>query len=322
MAGERLVSRWLICLGVILFSCAALVVSAQGVGRWAGHWVGAILVRPAEFELDISLDLVEGSDRNLLALLSLPGQGVKLREVQGLSIDGEKISFAHEDGKDRSLFSGSFSPDGRTIEGSLGEAGKTYRFVLERRPAPANKGDVGPAVRSLSPSGKEFREQFSRDDGHVRIIAILSPTCPGCQNCARIVRRYVLEKIEDPELRVYVIWEPALPEDKLEAAERSAALITDPRATHFWSDRRAIGSAFQKAVGLKTSPAWDVVLIFDGEKRWPVDGEAPTPDFLMHNLKGDELPKVQRLNGSKLAEAVRGVLAGRPGGAMVNGRNN
>jgi hypothetical protein len=309
MSGKGLSNKYLICLGAMLFACTGLAVFAQAEDGLAGHWVGAVLVRPAELEFDVSLDLVEASDRKLSALLSLPGQGVKRREVQELSVDGRKISFVYEDGKDRSRFSGTLSEGGRTIEGTLAEAGKSFPFVLERRPAPAGDAEARPAVRNLSPGGAELREQFSRDDGHVRMIAILSPTCPGCQNCARIVRRYVFEKIEDPELRAYIVWEPIYPEDSRAAAEQSASLIADPRVTHFWADHRSTGSAFQKAVGLATSPAWDVVLVFNSEKRWLADGQAPVPDFFMHNLKGDELPKERRLNGSKLMEEVRAVLS-------------
>jgi hypothetical protein len=136
------------------------------------------------------------------------------------------------------------------------------------------------------------------------------------------VRRYVFEKIEDPELRAYVVWEPIYPEDKREAAEESASLIADPRVTHFWAEDRSTGNTFQKVLGLKASPAWDVVLVFSGEKRWPANGEAPVPDFFVHNLKGDELPKELRLNGSKLMEKVRAILTDHRDGVASRVKKN
>jgi hypothetical protein len=308
MVGRALPKKWWICLGAVLVSWPASVIVAQAGDGLAGHWVGAVLARPAELEYDVSLDIAAASGQKPTVLLSLPGQGVRRHEVQELSVGGGKISFVYDDGKDRSLFSGSLAKDGRTIEGTLSEAGKTFPFVLERRPLPAGGDDVKPVVRSLSRSGAELRKQFSQDDGHVRMIAILSPTCPGCQNCARIVRRYVFEKIDDPDLRAYVVWEPVYPQDKREAAEQSASLIADPRVTHFWEDGRSIGNAFQKAVGLESSPAWDVILVFSGDKRWTADGPAPAPDFFMHNLKGSELPQERRLNGAKLMAEVRAAL--------------
>src|SRR5215468_3583328 len=105
MVGECLSKKWLVCLGTILFSFTG--VFAQAGDSLAGHWVGAVLARPAELEFDVSLDLVTGSDQKPSALLSLPGQGVRRHEVRELSIGGGKISFVYDDGKDRSLFSGS-----------------------------------------------------------------------------------------------------------------------------------------------------------------------------------------------------------------------
>ncbi len=293
-------------LAVLLFWGTGTAAITPEASRLTGHWQGAILVRAAELEYDLALDIAEHHCQGLQVLLSLPEQKVRQHAVTELQAEGGNISFVYDDGKDRSSFSARLSADGQTLAGTLSEAGKSFPFVLERRP-PAEP----PAVRGLSPGGDELRELFTRDDGRPRLIVILSPTCPGCRNCARLVRRYVFERIQDPELRAYVVWEPIHPTDDRAAAEDSAALLADPRVTHFWGNHRFTGSAFQKAVGMST-PAWDVVLAFGGNRRWR-GGQAPVPDLFQHNLaKNPELPQDRLLHGDKLGEEVRGLLQHSP----------
>jgi hypothetical protein len=165
---------------LLLLLASDLSVQAKGRSgpasrRWTGPWRGVILVVPAEFELDLALDLSEGPAGALAGRLSLPDQNVLSQKVENLAVEGREIFFAHHDGKDSSLFEGRLSADGKTITGTVKDPGKTYGFVLRRDLHPGVETPV-PAVRQLSASGDELRSLFAEDLGKVRLLLILSPT--------------------------------------------------------------------------------------------------------------------------------------------------
>lgn len=143
--------------------------------RWTGPWRGAILVIPAEFELDLALDLSKDPAGALVGHLSLPDQAVLSQKVESLAVKDREISFAYRDGKDLSLFEGSLSADGKTINGKIKDPGKTYDFVLRRDVHSEAKAPVA-ALRQLTDSGEELRSLFEKDLGKVRLLLILSPT--------------------------------------------------------------------------------------------------------------------------------------------------
>ena len=121
-----------------------------------------------------------------------------------------------------------------------------------------------------------------------------------------MVQQQVLNQIDDPRLRVFIVWQPMLPGDSEKAATRAMGFVPDARATHFWTPTQQVGRAFAKPLGLKgRRTAWDVYLVYSGKSKW---GEAvPVPDSFRHQL-GRALPADRRLNGPKLAEEVRKIL--------------
>jgi hypothetical protein len=166
----------------VLFLLFAFDRSVQAKGhsgpasrRWTGPWRGVILVAPAEFELDLALDLSEGPAGGLAGRLSLPDQDLLSQKVDNLAVEGREIFFVHRDGKGDSLFEGRLSADGKTITGTINDPGKTYDFVLRRDLHPGVETPV-PAVRQLSESGEELHSLFAEDLGRVRLLLILSPT--------------------------------------------------------------------------------------------------------------------------------------------------
>jgi hypothetical protein len=122
---------------------------------------------------------------------------------------------------------------------------------------------------------------------------------------ARVVRRHVLQQIPGDRLAVYVVWGPMLG-DEIEADAKPATRnLPDPRVTNFWTPTHALATALEQPLGLHDTRAWDTFLLFAPGTRW---GEAPPPpDFYMHVNK--PLPPERRLNGDKLAEEVRKLLA-------------
>jgi len=120
-----------------------------------------------------------------------------------------------------------------------------------------------------------------------------------------VVRQHVLENIEDPDLKLFVVWEPILKTDSEEAARLSSGFLRDDRVTHYWASTRRVGQSFQDAIGLEGEPAWDVYLVYDRGIRWT--DEPPEPTKFQHQL-GGRLPDPRRLDGPTLADEVRTLL--------------
>jgi len=297
----------LFVLSFVVPSLLAAAAPAAPQPSFNGQWAGVIQVRPAELEIEFKLDIHPGPNGAPVGKISFPSQNVDSHALESLEINGKSITFVYKDEHDVSNFSGDLLPDGFTISGNLREQENVYPFSLERKPA--NLEDhPRPALRTLSAAGEELKALFNQDRDDVRLLLVVSPSCSICRDSARVVKRYVLDTIENPRLRVYVVWEPIQPSDSQKLAADSTGFLDDPRATHFWGVNRFTGTSFKQAVGLTKFPAWDVFLVFGPGQQWTAD--PPNPDFFMHNLLGnDELPKDRHLNGQKLAEVVREQLA-------------
>lgn len=293
----------LLLAGLILaFQPAA----AQPPQAAAGHWEGALVLREAVFEVDLRLDIEPAPDGGLRGTVSLPTQFVKDQPLKSIDSDGKTISFLSVD-KDgvASSFQGELSGD--EIRGTMTESGQSAPFHLARVPAPAGKTVELP---HLSADGKELISRFNQDAGTVRLLVVLSPGCGRCRMGALFVNRYILRKIDDPRLRVDLLWEKVGPQDSLAMAQEAAALVpADPRLTQLWSEERFGGKTFQKEVGLETSPAWDIFLLFPGGSRW--EGAPPHADLFEHGLEG-VLPKEKELDARRLAAAIETRLKALP----------
>jgi len=121
-----------------------------------------------------------------------------------------------------------------------------------------------------------------------------------------MVQKDVLQPIESEDLAVYAVWEPILRTDDVRAARRSTTLLPDPRVADLWVDSQAVGRLFQTPIHLATEPAWDVYLVYPPGVEW-IGDTPPAPVFFMHQL-GGRLPDDLRLDGPKLAAAIREIL--------------
>ncbi|HEY6101662.1 MAG TPA: hypothetical protein VI007_00395 [bacterium] len=83
-------------------------------------------------------------------------------------------------------------------------------------------------------------------------------------------------------LSVFVIWVPVLATDSIENARTTVNLIDDPRAVHYYDEKREAGHAIAEAVGGTEAIAWDCYLFFRAGVMW--DKVLPTPDRWMHQL--------------------------------------
>jgi hypothetical protein len=273
--------------------------------RLDGHWEGWIDVRPAQFEVYMKLDLARAADGSLTGHLSYPDQETRQYGLDTVKVDDDDVLITSTDEHGTvSVFQGRSVEGGKVLRGVLTEGGRIAPFELRRTLAlPA----IPPEVQTLAPDGAELKALFNRDQEKVRLLLIFSPTCSTCRAGARLVERHLLERLRDPHLDVYVVWEKLGPHDSAAAAAQAAALLSDPRIHHFWSPDHFASTALRGPVGLERTPAWDVFLLFGKGKRW--DAAPPSPDSFMHDQKQNpELPKDRLLNADTLATEAKTLL--------------
>ncbi len=122
----------------------------------------------------------------------------------------------------------------------------------------------------------------------VRIVALLAPTCRGCQSGHATIAK-VLRKFSSLKLRAILVWEPMIEGDGAEAASQQAATFQDTRIVQEWNENRNLGKLFGKTLDLH-AVARDVYLVYKPGIRW--EGEQPPqPTFWMHQLNGAD-PKL------------------------------
>ena len=293
-----------------------------GLAMWPGIWAGAeslrakeqfegvIVLHPGQFEVDMRLDLVATDSGSLRGHLSYPFQGPKEYALDTIqwSDDHFLITSTDEQGI-VSVFQGRRLQEGKVLRGELTENGRKASFELHRIDSTVVR--KAPVVQSLSPEGSELKTLFNQDQGQVRVLLVLSPSCNICRMGARLVERHLLENLHDPKLSVYIVWERISTQDSLESAIHAASLLSNEQIQHFWSAERFASTAFQVPVGIQRDTAWDVFLVFGKEKTWTF--APPAFDVFMHNQKmHDELPKDRLLNAEKLAGEVKDLLDGVP----------
>ena len=98
----------------------------------AGHWEGDVEVpgRP----LEITLDLDESEDGVISGAISIPQQGVVSLALAGFERRGAEVGFLLPHTPGDPVFRGTLSVDGRTLAGTLTQAGLTFPFHLARVP--------------------------------------------------------------------------------------------------------------------------------------------------------------------------------------------
>jgi hypothetical protein len=79
----------------------------------------------------------------------------------------------------------------------------------------------------------------------------------------------------DPDLRIFVVWEPVLPSDRgPPSASVQARLPDDPRVRRFWDAGRLVSGALLEAARARHDPkveghgvVWDLVCLYPAGKK-------------------------------------------------------
>ena len=128
-----------------------------------------------------------------------------------------------------------------------------------------------------------------------------------CQSGAREVQQKVLAKLKSEKMQVFVVWLPRYQGDDRNKAVLAANIVSDPRATHYWDGKGALGVRFGKTLDLPDNRnfAWDVYLAFDHTTQWKES--LPQPAYWMHQLGPDTTEK-RRLDGNQFRRAIRQLI--------------
>lgn len=283
---------------------AAEQVTAAGTADAAGRWLGVLMIRPAVSELEMVFD-IENDEGYWHGTLSLPTKGVVDHPLDFVVVEGDHVRLAYSyTAGGTSTFEGSLAADGSAIEGTLVERGREMPLRLE--PHAVTEPPAPQPVQSIQTTS-QLREAFNASADKVRVVLLVSPTCPPCKSAVRVVQRYLLDGVADDDLAVLVVWEPVQTSDTAEAAAGAAQLVSDPRARHYWTLEPGLADPLGAPLGELPSPVWDVFLVYPPGVRW--EESAPHPARAMHN--GAEVPGTVPFDAARLASEVSAILSSR-----------
>lgn len=302
-----------VLLGVLLAP-----LSQAGAASLTGHWEGFVVLVAAEQEVDVVADFKPAGGQEE-GKVSFPLTADGAHAVEDLRVHPPHVSFAvHDASGVDSSFDGVLSPDGAMLQGTMKESGTPMSFTLRRTKAAEPR--VEPSIAHLGDNASELARAFNGDLGKVRMILLLDPTSFLSRVALRIVERYVLDRIADPNVSVYAVWMTSNRPGAAKALRYLAGLAPDPRVTHFWATDQSVAQIFGPTLALY-HPIKKPCMLYSADRSWekapPLpDGVRKTPDIAAK----EQLDPAQRLNGNALAADVKQMLARRQAAAAKSSR--
>ena len=80
------------------------------------------------------------------------------------------------------------------------------------------------------------------------------------------MQRDILEQHPNADLQVYVVWFNMLSGDSRSGWDE--CVMSDPRATHLWDEKRLASQTFAGEVQGASPPVWDAYLLYGPEATW------------------------------------------------------
>jgi len=126
---------------------------------------------------------------------------------------------------------------------------------------------------------------FNRESGKLRVILLLSPTCPTCLEGASAVED-VLKRHPDSKIVVFAVWEPMLSTDWSKPGTSPLQRLSDSRVQQFWDADHTVAAALavtEEATQLHPSCCkrrgvlWDLIAAYPTGAMW--SSTVPRPVF-------------------------------------------
>ena len=134
----------------------------------------------------------------------------------------------------------------------------------------------------------ELKAQFNKDRGALRLVVLVSPTCPECVGGAGWIEDYVLKRYPDVPLKVYAIWYEMYPGDSPAAFPAAKQLMPDRRVTHWWDPTKSVGRWFTSVVPTNVNGEiqWDAFYLYGDNATW---GDGITREGKQKDVKTEPL---------------------------------
>jgi hypothetical protein len=146
-----------------------------------------------------------------------------------------------------------------------------------------------------------LKNQFNQDQGALRLIVLVSPTCPECTTGAEWIQEYVLKRNPKLNIRVYSVWYQMYPGDSPRHFPGAQKRMPDRRVSHFWDQPKDIGRWFRTAVptDYQGEIQWDAFYLYGADSVW-----TDTPTSLL--TWGRTILKDRKKLTDTIAQLLRG----------------
>jgi hypothetical protein len=125
-------------------------------------------------------------------------------------------------------------------------------------------------LRAETPVLEQLKKQFNEDKGVLRLVVLVSPTCPACVSGAGWIQEYVLKRNPDLDVKVYAVWYEMYPGDSPDDFPEARKQMKDKRVTHYWDDSKDVGRWYFTAVpgDYKGPIQWDAFYLYGADSVW------------------------------------------------------
>lgn len=155
-----------------------------------------------------------------------------------------------------------------------------------------------PPVADLRSGLAPLQEQFNAAAANMRVILLVSHTCPYCLRGAADFQR-VLERHADAPVAVFAVWQPVLPTDWGKPASAPLRRLHDPRVRQYWDPQRSVASALRDVPsGPKPGCCWshevpwDAMAVYKPGTLW---GETLPEPVMFDGIIMDVSPRFEQL---------------------------
>lgn len=160
-----------------------------------------------------------------------------------------------------------------------------------------------PSFASLNAGDQPLRDAFNRERSKVRVVMLVSPTCPVCLYGVSEIEHSLFAADKSAKLAGLVVWVPMLGGTARNVPE-AATLAADARVSHYWDGDNDLGVAYERLLPTRGTIAWDVYMLYEPGITWS-GTSPPRPTFWMHQLAITNAP---RLDAALFAARARRLI--------------